>query len=169
MSALDQERDFFCGGTPDFIQVTGTSVDPGGPTWCPRPLPLTPRSLPLCRLPVGGEVGEEGNEARRQRLRCSFTCFMSFGSDTVTGGRRGRTLGWNTGAHRRLWPKALSGRGQGSAVPALGTTARGRMGPGQGGGGHAACEIVSNTRCHGISCAPKVHIWSLGMDGLQGK
>ena len=26
-----------------------------------------------------GKWGEEGNKARRQRLRCSVTCFMSFG------------------------------------------------------------------------------------------
>ena len=43
------------------------------------------------------------------------------------------------------------------------------MNPGHGGGGRAVCELVSITRYHDISCAPKVHIWRLGMEGLQGE
>lgn len=62
-------------------------------------------------------------------------------------------------------------RGQGSGEPAVATavTAQDRVNPGHGGGGRAACEFVSNTRYHDISCAPKVHVWCLGMEGLQGE
>lgn len=60
-----------------------------------------------------GSRGRQGTRPGDKDLDARSHALCPSGSDTVTRGRRGRTLGWNTGEHRRLWPKALSGRGQG--------------------------------------------------------
>ena len=119
-----------------------------------------------------GKWGEEGNEARRQRLRCSVTCFMSFGVRHCHPELQRKNPGPE---HRRAQEALAKGslrKGTGlRRVSRVATTvtAQDRMNPGHGGGGRAACELVSITRYHDISCAPKVHIWRLGMEGLQGE
>lgn len=118
-----------------------------------------------------GKLGEEGNEATRQKLRCSVTCFMSFGVRHCHPEPQRKSPGPEHRREKEALAKGSLRRGRGSGVSAVATTvtAQDRMNPGHGGGGRAACELVSNTRYHDISCAPTVHIWRLGMEGLQGE